>query len=560
MEINIKLLTPLVVIVLAATLTLIVFNSDVNDNNPISGGEISYELFQNTGAVTGDGGESNGKTNSGSDEGTSSSGPDESRNNDGSDGVSEPNKPDEPDELDEPDVRNDEDEKDVSVGDVVDSADDPENTGTDDKKSDNNKGSDDGLSSGGNDEEEIIIEKPENITATISIEPSLELYEPGDRLNAISVRVKGTKSGLIKGLNLSGILETRNPINLTFSEINKGEYRYDIDYVIPKDENRLIPIRVEGSFEERNINVSEYLLVDTEEYFGMKLNSPTKSDVALGQEVLFEVEMYPRSINDEINVLETMLVEVEGGERLLMSGDDFIYTKEFIIPKTIAESTRVLVWSKATVNGVERDNVKEVDLEKNPELYIGFDRRKQNVDDGTLALDVRYIDANGGSINTSGAMATIISYPSLRTQNISLEEEEDVLIGKYLKESGENSAEIEITDGFGNLGRAVLPSEFFATTIEIPEDEPVEFPWAIIVLIVVVGVILAFGLATVTYSKKSALAGLNKMKARQKELKSLIKRTKLDFYKKRVGADVANKRITEYEEELKLISEKLKKN
>jgi len=405
-------------------------------------------------------------------------------------------------------------------------------------------------------EEIPIVEYEEaNLTVTLDVYPRMALYQPGERLRSVTALVK-VNGEPAEGATISGRLESIEPKELVFSDEGDGAYAADIGYVIPNDEKRLIPLIVEVSAGGQEATETERLLIDVEGDFLLMVNEPTSgSEVAPGEDVTFEGEVDTKRSTDELSGVQVWLIDERTDEEYAMGGEGQVYAlTNFTIPKNVRENAYFLMLARANVNGEPSETAERITLTKASELYIEFDRSQQDVRTGGIALIIRYSDEGGEPIKDSVVSARITGYPSGVVQELELVRSSEAFMGNYKRDKRDNSAEIEVDDGYGNSGKAVLPPEFFE------EVGNFDIPWDLITLsgiaaATAIGAILLLRLLMGRHASHNVEVKL--LLGRKAQLEDLVKKTKAQFYKRQIDEETANKQIREYEESLATINKRL---
>ncbi len=402
-------------------------------------------------------------------------------------------------------------------------------------------------------EESVVAYGQENISVQISVYPDMSIYSLGKTIKRVTVTVIG-KNGSIEGASVIGSIDGTRAKNLTFSEAGEGMYTADPDYGLLEDERRVLAIKVKAFAKNQSIERIKYLLLDKPAEFLLLINRPESNEgVAPGQNVLFEGEIGAGDEN-KLSDLKMFLIDERSDGIFDMGAEGHTYTRYLTIPKNIDETAYFLVLAKAMVEGNETENAERISLKRKPSLYLYFEPGKEDTKRGDFGLLVKYVDEAGQGITDKVVVANITGYPSNSVQKVLLVREGDFFSGRYTKEKGDNSAKIEVWDVYGNYGTERIPPEFFE------EVGSFDAPWGTIILAIILAGAAVVGFMAVRglSSKRSAAKGeKRKLEEERKELEGLIKRTKLQFYKRQITDEVANKQISEYEERLKSIAQKL---
>jgi len=404
--------------------------------------------------------------------------------------------------------------------------------------------------------EEVVTYEKKNISVSIDVTPEQEEYLPGAEIKRITVIVSENGEP-VEGASVMGRIDgnQRSGANLSFTAAGDGAYYSDTSYGILSREKRLLPILVRVTIENNTINETKYLRVSSQASFTLRINKPLdNANVAPGQDVTFEAEILKAAVSDKLDLENVSVIDERTGEVFGMEPKGRVYSRDITIPKNVYDSAYFLVLAKAIVNGNESDNYQRIELIRKPKLYIDFESSKRDVKTGVFALEIRYVNEDGPIIKDSVVSTKITSYPSGSEQQVELAKDGDFYIGIYKRKKGDERAEIELQDAYGNKGDTELPQDFFEEVGEF------KIPWDSIVIVAITGVGAAAGFSLIRYllgRKRYKSMQVKMLSAQKVELENLIERTKLQFYKRQVSQEVANKQISEYEERLKLVEQKL---
>ena len=395
----------------------------------------------------------------------------------------------------------------------------------------------------------------ENYTILIEVDPDPGIYVPGQRVETAKVTITDSSGAPVERASVSGVLNGTDAVTLDFDESGGGTYRAQIGYIISSDENGLIPLRVSASIGGQEAPPAiKYLVIGSSKYFYLIPEKPTQTEVARGQVLDFQAMVTKRGELDTLESVQVVLIDERTDEKsTMLEGESGHYAADVRIKKNTFDSAHFIVFATALVNGVERSGGYKVTLTAKPILSLAFDKSGQDPKTGVLKINIHYVDEGGSEVADSEVRALITSYPSGEQQTLVLTKLTDVFSGMYLKTPGDTSAKIQVIDSYGNAGEALLPSEFFASFQEFP------MTLVIIPILIVIGGIFAF--KSYQRSKSRMVAARiekSKLLARKAELENLIKRTRLDFYKRAITHDEADARLLEYDEELKLIEAKMR--
>jgi len=400
---------------------------------------------------------------------------------------------------------------------------------------------------------------PKGQLITMEVNPDLDKYMPGQRINGIEVSVENFKGEPLDGLNVTGVLKALRQQDLVFENSGSGRYYAAVDYVMAGDDKHLIEVEVSFSAGEESFTKSTYILTTSEERLKLYVNSPKDGAmIAAGQNITFEAEVRPMTDSVSLAGVEVWIIERLTGQKTRIEEKGGVYSKVFTVPRIIGNSLNLIIYAKALEDGVEVDAAEALQLRNRPVLYVEADNARQDLLNGKVALDVRYFDKNGPTVELESLAANITSYPSGIVQSVQLVKEGGSYAGGYRPPKGDTSADILVWDSFGNSGEAGIS---VVPVIVQPKSTGGEIPWVLVIIAIVVAVGAVAAFALLRPKKAKAGAGpsdaLARLEEEKTELEETIKQTKLDFYKRRIESDVANKRITEAEEKLEVVKKRI---
>jgi len=392
----------------------------------------------------------------------------------------------------------------------------------------------------------LIASASAEFSAEVTATPSLPSFSPGDTITSLTVMLADASGTPITGATVTGTFGPQDN-KLVFSHIGGGQYLASLNYRIALDDPHLLAAKLSITAGGEDLEKSAYFLTATEERFLLIVDNPPDTEVAPGQNVAFEAHVKAIPPNGELANTQIFFID-EAGVMLPM-GDAM---NVVIGPGT--EPSRFIVYANATVDGKIKDAVQKIELRKKQVLGIGFNKSMQDVETGLMALVITYVDTFGEPFSYAELKANITGYPSQTARTVTLYGQGGVFTFNYGRVEGDTSAELEVWDSYGNVGKASLPQEFFST------DAAFEIPLHYLAISFVLVLMAFIGFAVV--KKKRSKNNLAKeerthLKKESEELEAVIKQTKLDFYKHKVEPDAANKRITEAEEKLKMVKKQM---
>jgi len=374
--------------------------------------------------------------------------------------------------------------------------------------------------------------------------PRSGFYEPGMEIKRVTASVSGDENISVTG-NMSG----RKAIPLNFTLREEGVFSADlgdVSYVISNKEGDIrIDVSAIGSI--ASASQTKYLLIKgSDKSMEIEVETPSdKQGAAPGQPVEFRAKVIKNVEGIAVNRVE--LIDEGSGESTSMPGKSGTYLSSIQMQRSMGESESFLFAASGSLDGNDTFSAERVTLKRVPELYLYFEKSAQNVSGGKFALIARYVDEHGSLISDNNLSARITSYPNGAEQRILLARSGDYFISEFKKSEGDNAAKIKVVDSFGNVGEQDMPPEFFEQVGEF------NLPWDLIVGSIAAAVAVIGGIAAIMFvlrKKKAKRTAEKSLEGQEQELVDLIKKTKLQFFKRQISDEAANKQINEYETKL----------
>ena len=387
------------------------------------------------------------------------------------------------------------------------------------------------------------------IDATFIPSPdSKGVYEKGDYIDYVLVSLSYSDGSAVDQGTVSGTFDAAEQKELVFENIGDNEFKAWLNYTLRKEDIPYINLTLNGldkkSNEGENTEKLFVIGASVEDVFSLSITKPVDgSSYALGQEVPFNV--IPGAKRPGITIQSSKVsVYVEGSDEVFELSGNEILKGSYMVDEN---DSRIMffLFAEASVSGADYTEyyaVERVYVDVNPNLVISV--VEELSDDETVVLSVTYSDG-------TQVLDDVISvYFGDDMVNLT-KNNEGYFQTSYAKKSTEPLS-IKAMDSHGNTGTAKW-GEVIPEALELPVWPFVGFALFIAVFFVLYSFVRE-------KHQRQVMIGRRKqnLKSRRDELQNLISRTKHEFFKRHIPESEANRRITEYEEELKLVEEKMR--
>ena len=380
----------------------------------------------------------------------------------------------------------------------------------------------------------------------------------GDTIEEILVDVAYDNGKPVIKARVTGLLIARNSIMRVPLEFQKTIYGYSAntsyDVLKKNNEGPFIELVVEAEdlvFGVNGTYRTRLLLFEEDESFYVTVVSPSQKDkYRYGEIAKFEVTI-DGTLAKEVETANVMIyVDGTNREFSLKPWDNNSYVADYEITSDDLNPASFLVYALGTAQGKIYQSAAKIKLDLNPSLIVSFVLARPN--ESIKTFDVVYSNS-GERVSDDAVLGT------LNDQHIVLKRDPfGYFSGRLVTEASEDILGF-IEDVHGNRGDVNVT----AASIQQPEPEEEADVVGLILslmLFLLVAVIIFFIYRR--YKKRMEEETLKEFKEdelirRKEQLKRLIKRTRVDFYKRRITEEAANKSIAGYEDELRQIKDSL---
>ncbi len=396
----------------------------------------------------------------------------------------------------------------------------------------------------------IVLELLDIMPRDSSPNDGIFTFKYGQTLSQIIIRAKYSNGEAIMRPIVIGELITKHgtgkapadfrnttPINF-FASPN-----YDI--LEKNEESPFLTLNVKvldyfGNFGE--LSTKLFVVNTNEGQFRIEVNKP-RGSYAFGQTIPFDIRVAGEAKMDAVSAE----VFVEGsGNGFKLIGDISSFIGEYLASSEDPDPLYFLIYANGTLSGETYESIRRAEIDLNPTLTITYLR--EHSAQNSYAFGVAY--PNGDLVkekHLNGTINGLLVLLSKKGDYFSLTLDENA----FQNLRGQDLF-IEVSDSNGNKGTLAVPSNIITVSFD---TSPLLFTLVIAILLVAALLLLYKKIKARRDREISKVQRKDALGKRKKQLETMIKDTKEQYYKKKISEDYASRKIADLEEELKLLNE-----